>query len=321
MYNEYNQYYLAHHGIVGMKWGKRNGPPYPLNASTHNRIVKRGKKVGSGEDLRYKLTKAALKYGPALQGGINVTHPLFKGPGVEAIADIAKSKLQQRSLNRNKNLKKMDNDIDDNDGNIKSKGQMLKDAEFTSKTVGSRMYNPKDIAKSAVKYFEDPYLKINGKTYTREDLLTSNKLLDKLSDDFDKVYENIDKKVSEAYYKPRFKTKGGNKVSIEDATNARMLLNMISNKLSSKKVSKKSVGKMPKGALKALAVLNPAMARSLPDAIVAAKTYKSSFGAMKEAAKKNTKNGRVDMTDDNFWNWYEDYFTALDENMRKNGLY
>lgn len=25
--------YLAHHGIEGMRWGKRNGPPYPLNAS------------------------------------------------------------------------------------------------------------------------------------------------------------------------------------------------------------------------------------------------------------------------------------------------
>lgn len=25
------EYYLAHHGITGMKWGKRNGPPYPLN--------------------------------------------------------------------------------------------------------------------------------------------------------------------------------------------------------------------------------------------------------------------------------------------------
>lgn len=40
-------YFLAHHGIVGQKWGKRNGPPYPLNASTHNRVVKRGKKTGS----------------------------------------------------------------------------------------------------------------------------------------------------------------------------------------------------------------------------------------------------------------------------------
>lgn len=25
--------YLAHHGVLGMSWGKKNGPPYPLNAS------------------------------------------------------------------------------------------------------------------------------------------------------------------------------------------------------------------------------------------------------------------------------------------------
>jgi len=44
---ENRNYYLAHHGIVGMKWGKRNGPPYPLNASTHNKVVKRANKPSS----------------------------------------------------------------------------------------------------------------------------------------------------------------------------------------------------------------------------------------------------------------------------------
>lgn len=28
--------YLQHHGILGQKWGKQNGPPYPLDAEDHS---------------------------------------------------------------------------------------------------------------------------------------------------------------------------------------------------------------------------------------------------------------------------------------------
>lgn len=35
------QEYLVHHGILGQKWGKKNGPPYPLNASDHSASEKK----------------------------------------------------------------------------------------------------------------------------------------------------------------------------------------------------------------------------------------------------------------------------------------
>lgn len=35
--------YFYHHGIDGQKWGKRNGPPYPLNRDSIGRVIKKKK--------------------------------------------------------------------------------------------------------------------------------------------------------------------------------------------------------------------------------------------------------------------------------------
>ena len=37
----YPEPYLAHHGILGQKWGKKNGPPYPLGESDHSASEKK----------------------------------------------------------------------------------------------------------------------------------------------------------------------------------------------------------------------------------------------------------------------------------------
>ena len=40
MRNDFETNFLMHHGILGMKWGTRNGPPYPLRDTMHSAAEK-----------------------------------------------------------------------------------------------------------------------------------------------------------------------------------------------------------------------------------------------------------------------------------------
>lgn len=58
--------YLAHHGILGMKWGHQNGPPYPLGSGDHSASEKKAgwrKSLdgGSGDSLSRRQRKRLKK--------------------------------------------------------------------------------------------------------------------------------------------------------------------------------------------------------------------------------------------------------------------
>lgn len=67
---------LAHHGILGQKWGKRNGPPYPLGASQHSAAEKNAEKKKS-----FSLSDNQKKYieiGATVVGTVLVAYGSYK---------------------------------------------------------------------------------------------------------------------------------------------------------------------------------------------------------------------------------------------------
>ena len=66
IYNPYvrSELELMHHGILGQRWGKKNGPPYPLGASDHSASEKKAgwrKSLDSGGQTRGEARKYTRK--------------------------------------------------------------------------------------------------------------------------------------------------------------------------------------------------------------------------------------------------------------------
>lgn len=74
---------LYHHGILGMKWGHKNGPPYPLDEGDHSQSEKKaGWKSSLSAEQKAGIKKALVIGGVAVAGigaAYVITHPeVFK---------------------------------------------------------------------------------------------------------------------------------------------------------------------------------------------------------------------------------------------------
>lgn len=65
--NRFYKYYkpdsVEHHGILGMHWHEKNGPPYPLSGADHAAVVKSAKKGGAGGSGEATSTPKKKKQG------------------------------------------------------------------------------------------------------------------------------------------------------------------------------------------------------------------------------------------------------------------
>ena len=75
----YSRDHLAHHGILGQKWGVRNGPPYPLGKSDYSAAEKKAETskrklaLTEGQKRAIKIGAAVAVAGLAVYGGYKLS--------------------------------------------------------------------------------------------------------------------------------------------------------------------------------------------------------------------------------------------------------
>lgn len=106
------EYYLYHHGILGQRWGKRNGPPYPLDSKEHSASERKAgwrRSLDKGSDETYNKDrnksekkhlsegqKRAIKIGIAAAASALAaygTYKLVKSGKLDNVINAGKEKL------------------------------------------------------------------------------------------------------------------------------------------------------------------------------------------------------------------------------------
>ena len=86
MRNDFQSDYLMHHGILGQKWGHKNGPPYPIDAKDHSASEK---KAGWKESLKTKRDQK--KFAKEIKKATKKSYTTDEAQ--KAMGEIVRSKL------------------------------------------------------------------------------------------------------------------------------------------------------------------------------------------------------------------------------------
>lgn len=117
--------YLAHHGILGQKWGTRNGPPYPLKGGSYSRKEERAilKERESNKYSRYNKQH----YDDVLEKGTTIS-TLSYDPNRTKNVDMFFASHTRHDMDHYNEFfnKKAPRDIYDSSGNNIGTGQFYK---------------------------------------------------------------------------------------------------------------------------------------------------------------------------------------------------
>lgn len=91
--------FLSHHGIKGMSWGVQNGPPYPLSAGEHKKVIDKAKVKAAAEKAGEATKKAVKKTAEATKATVNKIKEHREEKKAEEREEKIKSVTSRTSIN------------------------------------------------------------------------------------------------------------------------------------------------------------------------------------------------------------------------------